>query len=74
MDAKNRLVLKGRTDPESQELQMATPTPETVDINMVLCVIASMRWKATVGDIKCGINSLALTMWQFKAAILDTNG
>eukprot|EP00971_Amphidinium_carterae_P270001 5356482-Amphidinium_carterae.1 len=34
MDAKSRLVLKGYTDPDSSKLQTATPTPETVDINL----------------------------------------
>eukprot|EP00971_Amphidinium_carterae_P008387 165499-Amphidinium_carterae.1 len=55
-DAKSRLVIKGYADPDSHLLQTSTPTPENVDINMVLCVLSSMHWPATVGDIKAAFN------------------
>eukprot|EP00971_Amphidinium_carterae_P334249 6469411-Amphidinium_carterae.1 len=64
VDAKSRLVLKGYTDPDSGLLQTATPTPENVDINMVLScrlsMLASLRWSATVGDIKAAFNQSML--------------
>ena len=51
-DAKSRWIIQGFHDPDITILNRSVPTPETSDVPLCLQVLASIKAKAFVGDVK----------------------
>ena len=50
--AKSRWIIQGFHDPDITILQRSVPTPETTDVPLCLQILASIKARAWVGDVK----------------------
>ena len=50
--AKSRWCVRGYEDPDTEEMQVYAPTPQTESLMMMLQIVASLGWDLTLADAK----------------------